>query len=181
MRTLMLLLLGLALLACERENRRFREVASTASTTPVVMQSELRAGGVVPEEVVDHPYLHNAWAMAEGKRLFSWMNCAVCHSPNGGGAMGPPLSDEEWIYGVEPQNIFATIAGGRPNGMPAFGGKLSNQQIWQLVAYVRSLSGLGRKDVKPTRNDAMTEKESEVRRPPREPRPSTTPPASVQP
>jgi cytochrome c oxidase cbb3-type subunit 3 len=95
--------------------------------------------------------------------------------------MGPPLTDEEWIYGAEPENIFATITGGRPNGMPAFGGKLSNQQVWQLVAYVRTLSGLARKDVKPSRNDAMTEKESEIRRPPREPSSNTTPPASVQP
>jgi cytochrome c oxidase cbb3-type subunit III len=181
MRILAVLLATIALLSCERENRRFREVASTASTTPVVMQSELRAGGGAPDETIDHPYLRNAWAMSEGKRLFSWMNCAGCHSPNGGGAMGPPLSDEEWIYGVEPENIFATISGGRPNGMPAFGGKLSNQQIWQLVAYVRTLSGLQRKDVKPSRSDAMMGKESEIRRPPREPRPSTTPPASVQP
>jgi cytochrome c oxidase cbb3-type subunit 3 len=171
----------MVLFACERENRRFREVASTATTTPVVMQSELRAGGGPGDVAMDHPYLRNAWAISEGKRLFSWMNCAACHSPNGGGAMGPPLSDEEWIYGVDPENIFATISAGRPNGMPAFGGKLSNQQIWQLVAYVRTLSGLQRKDVKPSRSDAMTEKESEIRRPPREPNSSTTPPASVQP
>jgi cytochrome c oxidase cbb3-type subunit 3 len=180
MRAFPLLLVPVALLSCERENRRFREVASTASP-PVVMQSELRAGGGPGDVAMDHPYLRNAWAMSEGKRLFSWMNCAGCHSPNGGGAMGPPLSDEEWVYGVEPEKIFATISGGRPNGMPAFGGKLSNQQIWQLVAYVRTLSGLQRKDVKPSRSDAMTEKESEVRRPPREPQASTTPPASVQP
>ena len=181
MRAFSFLLAASALLSCERENRRFREVASTASTTPVVTMSELRPGGGPSDATVDHPYLRNAWAMGEGKRLFSWMNCAGCHSPNGGGAMGPPLSDEEWIYGVEPENIFATISGGRPNGMPAFGGKLSNQQLWQLVAYVRTLSGLQRKDVKPSRSDAMTEMESEVRRPPREPQSSTTPPASVQP
>jgi cytochrome c oxidase cbb3-type subunit 3 len=181
MRVCSLVLLAIALAGCERENRRFREIASTASTTPVVTQSELRAGGPSDALTVDHPYLHNAWAAAEGKRLFTWMNCAGCHSPNGGGAMGPPLTDEEWIYGAEPENIFATITGGRPNGMPAFGGKLSNQQVWQLVAYVRTLSGLARKDVKPSRNDAMTEKESEIRRPPREPSSNTTPPASVQP
>ena len=175
------LLLAMAFLSCERENRRFREVASTASTTPVVTQSELRAGGGSAGLTVDHPYLHNAWAMSEGKRLYSWMNCAGCHSPNGGGAIGPPLTDEEWIYGAEPENLFATITGGRPNGMPTFGGKLSNQQVWQLVAYVRTLSGQARKDLKPSRSDAMTEKESEIRRPPREPTSSTTPPASVQP
>ena len=174
-------LVAIALLGCERENRRFREIASTASTSPVVTQSELSAGGVSATLTVDHPYLHNAWAAQEGKRLFNWMNCAGCHSPNGGGAMGPALTDEEWIYGDEPENIFATVAGGRPNGMPAFGDKLSNQQVWQLVAYVRTLSGQARKNVKPSRNDAMTEKESEIRRPPRAPTSSTTPPASVQP
>ena len=181
MRLSLLVLMGVSIVACERENRRFREVASTASTTPVVTQSELRPGGGSAGLTVDHPYLHNAWAMGEGKRLYIWMNCAGCHSVNGGGAIGPPLTDEEWIYGAEPENIFATITGGRPNGMPAFGGKLSNQQVWQLVAYVRTLSGQARKDLKPSRSDAMTEKESEIRRPPRRPTSSTTPPPSVQP
>ena len=41
--------------------------------------------------------------------------------------------DEEWIYGSEPEQIFATIAEGRPNGMPAWKYTLSTQQIWQLV------------------------------------------------
>jgi cytochrome c oxidase cbb3-type subunit 3 len=63
--------------------------------------------------------------------------------------------DAKWIYGDQPENIFETIAEGRPNGMPAFGGKIGSDQIWQIVAYVRSLSGLLRKDVAPGRNDAM--------------------------
>ena len=49
--------------------------------------------------------------------------------------------DSRWIYGSEPENIFATIMQGRPNGMPAFGGRIPDDQLWQLVAYVRSLSG----------------------------------------
>ncbi len=36
-----------------------------------------------------------------------------------------------------PENIYATIINGRPNGMPAFGGKIPPQQVWQIVAYVQ--------------------------------------------
>ena len=48
-----------------------------------------------------------------------------------------------------------TIAEGRPNGMPSFGGVLREQQLWQLTAYVRSLSGLVPKDAASGRSDHM--------------------------
>jgi len=44
--------------------------------------------------------------------------------------------DDEWIYGFEPVNIFATIVEGRPNGMPSFRNRIPDYQVWQLVAYV---------------------------------------------
>ena len=69
--------------------------------------------------------------------------------------MGPPLMDDEWLYGSEPVDIFNTIVQGRPNGMPAFGNKIVPDQVWQIVAYVRSMSGLLRKDVAPGRMDDM--------------------------
>ena len=69
--------------------------------------------------------------------------------------MGPPLMDDKWIYGSEPHNIFETIVQGRPNGMPAFGNKIVTDQVWQIVAYVRSMSGQLRKDVAPGRGDDM--------------------------
>jgi cytochrome c oxidase cbb3-type subunit 3 len=69
--------------------------------------------------------------------------------------MGPALMDAQWIYGSKPENIFESIVEGRPNGMPAFGAKIVEDQIWQLVAYVRSMSGLLRSDVAPGRADAM--------------------------
>ena len=70
--------------------------------------------------------------------------------------MGPPLMDDVWIYGSEPQNIYATIVEGRPNGMPSFRGKIPEQQVWELVAYVRSMSGLLRQDVPSARSDHMS-------------------------
>src|ERR1700709_1364698 len=78
--------------------------------------------------------------MAQGQRLFMWMNCVGCHA-HGGGGMGPPLMDGKWIYGFDDANIFASIVAGRPNGMPAFRGRLGDDQVWQLVSYVKSLGG----------------------------------------
>jgi hypothetical protein len=61
--------------------------------------------------------------------------------------MGPPLMDDQWIYGSAPANVVATILEGRPNGMPAFRGKIPDHQAMQIAAYVRSMSGLLAKDV----------------------------------
>jgi len=86
--------------------------------------------------------------------------------------------DSEWIYGSQPANVFATIAEGRPNGMPAFRERLSNDQIWRLVAYVRSMSGLLSKDAEPGRDDAMSYRPSEQRTPTAKPKVSFVPGSS---
>jgi len=84
-------------------------------------------------------YYENPQAVVEGKRLFSQYNCSGCHS-NGGGGMGPDLMDDEWIYGDRLEQIHQTLVEGRPNGMPAWGGKIPDAQLWALAAYVRSMS-----------------------------------------
>jgi cytochrome c oxidase cbb3-type subunit 3 len=84
-------------------------------------------------------YYNNADAVNTGKRLFQQYNCSGCHS-NGGGGMGPDLMDDVWIYGGRLEQIHQTLVEGRPNGMPAWGGKVPDEQLWQLSAYVRSLS-----------------------------------------
>jgi len=84
-------------------------------------------------------YYDNADAVNQGKRLFQQYNCSGCHS-SGGGGMGPSLMDDQWIYGGRLEQIHQTLVEGRPNGMPAWGGKVPEPQLWQLAAYVRSLS-----------------------------------------
>jgi cytochrome c oxidase cbb3-type subunit III len=84
-------------------------------------------------------YLNNAEAVNTGKRLFGQYNCSGCHS-NGGGGMGPDLMDDVWIYGGRLEQIHQTLVQGRPNGMPSWGGKVPDEQLWQISAYVRSLS-----------------------------------------
>lgn len=75
--------------------------------------------------------------------------------------MGPALMDDQWIYGHEADQIYRTIVEGRPNGMPTFRGKIPDYQVWQLAAYVRSMSGFAPKDAAPSRSDHMSGKPPE--------------------
>ncbi|HKC64808.1 MAG TPA: cytochrome c [Pyrinomonadaceae bacterium] len=155
------LVLVIFFVACEREKREFRQAPPSVRVN-VVAQSDLQPGSVTPPPPTNNPDEDNAVAVNEGKRLFDWYNCTGCHA-HGGGAIGPPLMDEKWIYGSDPAQVFSTIVEGRPNGMPSFRQKIPDAQVWELVAYVRSMSGLLRKDVSPTRDDHMNAKESEQR------------------
>ena len=75
--------------------------------------------------------------------------------PTAVAAPAPRLMDDVWIYGGDAPSIFETISKGRPNGMPAFGKRIPKDQIWALVAYVRSMSGLAPQDAAPNRDDAF--------------------------
>jgi cytochrome c oxidase cbb3-type subunit III len=86
-----------------------------------------------------NPVANDPVSIADGRRLFIWYNCYACHGPHGGGAIGPSLRDRRWRYGDSDGQIFASIAQGRPNGMPTWGNKIPEGQIWELVAYIKSL------------------------------------------
>lgn len=98
-------------------------------------------GGAAPSQPDPRalPYYDNADAVIQGMQLYKSMNCAGCHF-NGGGGIGPALMDDSWIYGGRLDQIYNTIYQGRPNGMPAWRGRIPDQQIWQIAAYVRSMS-----------------------------------------
>jgi cytochrome c oxidase cbb3-type subunit 3 len=146
---------------CKREQRQF--TAPPATFKPyVVTMSEIHPGSGGPPQPLQNPSDQRAYDANEGKRLFQQYNCSGCHF-NGGGGIGPPLMDAQWIYGSNPENIYDTIIEGRPNGMPSFRAKIPDDQVWKLAAYVRSLSGQLRKDVAPTRNDDMNARRSEQR------------------
>jgi cytochrome c oxidase cbb3-type subunit 3 len=139
---------------CKREERGFRASPPSISRDEGVRISELQPGPHAPPTPLKSDYDHNAQAMSDGKRLYESFNCVGCHA-HGGGGMGPPLLDEKWRYGSDPDQIYLTIMQGRPNGMPAFRGKLNETQAWQIVSYVRSLSGLVSANAAPNRDDHM--------------------------
>lgn len=94
-----------------------------------------------PGVTLSNPYGNSPSAIAQGKRMFSAMNCAGCHGYTGAGGMGPPLDDSYWRYGGSPVEIYKSIYEGRPKGMPAWGVALPPSEIWALTAYVTSLGG----------------------------------------
>lgn len=97
-------------------------------------------GAAAPAVNFNVPALNDPAAPQRGMMAFSAFNCVGCHMGNGGGGMGPSLSDGNFIYGSAPQNIYLTIVQGRPRGMPAWGSVLPNDTIWDLVAYIRNLA-----------------------------------------
>ncbi len=165
--------MGLLLSACEREQREFRPQNVASESEEKIALVPLSPGPTGPVEVKSgkgKEYENNAYHLSQGKKLFAWFNCNGCHG-NGGGGSGPPLMDDKWIYGGAIENIVATIREGRPNGMPSFRGKVPDDQIWELAAYVRSMSGNVPMDAAPARNDDMHPGPAENRRP-------TSPPVS---
>lgn len=149
--------LAFTLAACDREERRFSELPPGASAAPMVVQNDaVQPGTHLVDPEMRNAYEGNAWAVSEGEKLYSSFNCAGCHSTRGGGGMGPPLADSLWTYGHEPENIFQSIVQGRPNGMPAFRGRLGNPEVWKLAAYVRSMSGLTPISTRSARSEGMS-------------------------
>jgi cytochrome c oxidase cbb3-type subunit 3 len=147
-------------IGCKREERGFRVSPPEARAPETVATSELQPGGGSTNAPIKNQYEQNAQALSEGKQLYERMNCVGCHA-HGGGGMGPALMDDKWIYGSNPDQVFATIIQGRPNGMPSFAGKLPDQQVWKVAAYVRSLGGLTSKDAANGRSDHMAGKKPE--------------------
>lgn len=81
-------------------------------------------------------------SLARGKAVFG-LNCASCHAPDGGGGIGPNLTDKHWILGGGFKNAFNIVYnGGRDGkGMVAWKATLKPQDIQKVVSYVLSLQG----------------------------------------
>jgi cytochrome c oxidase cbb3-type subunit 3 len=77
--------------------------------------------------------------LAEGKATFD-VNCSPCHRADGGGNIGPNLTDDYWLHGGRPLDIYTTVNGGvLDKGMPAWGQTLKPDQVTAVAAYVMSL------------------------------------------
>ena len=135
-RLAMVILVAAVLCGCQRAPS---EVAA-AGASPAV---ETPVGPIPgpPTQAVErtNPYDQNPVALAEGRQLFVQYNCAGCHGGHAGGGMGPSLRDPVWIYGSSDAHILDSIAEGRANGMPAWGTKIPQEEIWRLVAYIKSM------------------------------------------
>jgi cytochrome c oxidase cbb3-type subunit III len=148
--------------SCRRETREYQTPPVSSQRPDAVHLTSFEPGGPVRVSNQKSPYQDNAYAMSQGKQLYQQYNCVGCHA-QGGGGIGPPLMDDEWIYGSAPEQIYSTIVQGRPDGMPSFGGKIPANQVWQIVAYIESLSGQTPPTASPGRDDDLAAKKPESR------------------
>lgn len=102
--------------------------------------------------------LTDAADLKRGKAVFN-LNCASCHVSDGGGAIGPNLTDEYWIFGGGVKNVFHTIYnGGRDGkGMIAWGKTLKAADIAKVASYVISLQGTTPANPKAPQGEKWTE------------------------
>jgi mono/diheme cytochrome c family protein len=74
----------------------------------------------------------------EGKKLYDTQGCVACHGNNARGAVGPDLTDDEWLRAPSDEMIFNVIKNGRSGTlMSPFRDAMSDEQIWKLVTYLR--------------------------------------------
>ena len=99
----------------------------------------IRTGALINENNVTA--LTDAADIDKGKEIFT-ANCVQCHAVDGGGGVGPNLTDKYWIHGGGIKNIFTTIKYGVPaKGMITWQNQLSPKQINQVASYVLTFDG----------------------------------------
>jgi cytochrome c oxidase cbb3-type subunit III len=130
---LLLLLIGVA---CQRTSG----TGAAAGALPAVESAVGPIPGGTPNITFrTNPFANDPVALQEGRKLFNWYNCSGCHGGHAGGGMGPSLRDKVWLFGDRDDQIYDSIAAGRGEGMPAWGFRIPQDQIWKLVAYIKSL------------------------------------------
>jgi cytochrome c oxidase cbb3-type subunit 3 len=109
--------------------------AEQAAARAVQAPRYARFAGMTLEQLSQDPD-----AMGEARSLFA-NNCTACHGSDARGATGfPNLTDNDWLYGNSPDQLLATIGGGRVGVMPPWGAALGDAGVSEVVAYLQSLS-----------------------------------------
>jgi len=97
-------------------------------------------------------------ALAEGQQLFV-ATCAACHGANGGGTVGPNLTDTAWLHGGNAEAILKSVQEGYPQkGMPAWGAQLGSRKTPLVTAYVLSLRNTNVPGGKPPQGETAAPK-----------------------
>lgn len=105
-------------------------------------------------DIVKNPYTDKADIIAQGKELFVSKACSGCHGAGGGGGMCPPVINDTWVYGSDDTTLFNLVKLGSTGlqakgytrvghenvvgDMPPFAGVVTDDELWKLIAYVRS-------------------------------------------
>jgi mono/diheme cytochrome c family protein len=87
---------------------------------------------------ITNPLTPEPAIVAEGKKLYHSAGCIACHGNNARGAVGPDLTDDEWLRKPSDEMVFNTIRNGRQGtAMSGFAGDLTDEQIWTIITWFR--------------------------------------------
>lgn len=108
-----------------------KEMAQAASMTPAPSSTE----------TFEMKVLTDPTSLANGKAIFDKI-CAVCHLVDGGGLVGPNMTDDYWIHGNTIQDMFNTVTNGvLDKGMISYKDQYSPQQRLEVLSYIITLHG----------------------------------------
>ncbi len=114
-----------------------QELRNEYANANKAVEAYKKAHNLVDENTVT--LLTDKAALDEGKQIFI-QNCAACHLADGGGSVGPNLTDNAWLYGCDIKSVFKTIKDGTSKGMPPWKA-LGVTKIQKVASYVLSLQG----------------------------------------
>ena len=107
-----------------------------------IIASLVAISAVSADEPLKNPYTGDAKAIEEGHQLFLDTGCYACHGHHAEGGMGPNLTGagNRWIYKPTDATLFRTISNGREGtNMAPWKDTLSQDQIWKIIAFIRSI------------------------------------------
>ncbi len=115
----------------------------------------IKAAGVMTPEALT-ALSKDRGTVEQGKSVFK-QTCAACHRDDGGGVVGPNLTDEFTLHGAAPDKIYKVIMHGVPDkGMPAWGPQLGPDRVQAVTAYVLTLRGTNVGGGKPPQGERDT-------------------------
>ncbi|WP_440122341.1 cbb3-type cytochrome c oxidase N-terminal domain-containing protein [Tenacibaculum sp. Ill] len=126
-------------LGADNQEMEYAQAVAEAKRELAAFKSNSKEAVIDAETVT---VLTDAGDLSRGKAVYN-LNCAACHIADGGGGIGPNLTDEYWILGGGIKNIFNTISnGGRDGkGMVAWNKTLKPKDIQKVASYIISLQG----------------------------------------
>jgi len=133
------------------------EYSAEINKASLERETLIKSGALVNEETVK--LLTDVSALSAGKVIFE-ANCIACHASDGGGIVGPNLTDKYWIHGGGIKNVFKTIKYGVvEKGMISWQTQLNANQMQDVASYVLSLQGTTPAAPKPPEGQLWTEPE----------------------
>lgn len=122
--------------------RRSRRLAAMAVVAAMALLAARDARAQARTEHDTNPLSGQATAIRQGQNIFRG-RCAVCHGIDAKGYRGSDLTSGDWVHGGSDTQIFATIVNGVPGTEMPGNTSLSEDEVWMLLAYLRTLSAPG--------------------------------------